>query len=126
MSKKFDITSAICQSHFEIPRIGQCCEYYVKTLDSYGMRWHHYPECCEENCPIMHPELLEGRKLESEINMRCKAVGMIPHTERDGKKCFFCGTDQSVKYFVEIEAPKMAPVPFRVHSCNMCSLIKIR
>lgn len=126
MSKKFDITSETCQSHFEIPRIGQCCGYYIKTLDPYGVRWHHYPECCEENCPIMYPELLEGRKLESEINMRCKAVGMIPHNERDNKKCFFCGTDQSVKCFVEIEAPKMAPVSFRVHSCNLCSLIKIR
>lgn len=23
-----------------------------------GMHWSNYPECCKENCPFLHPELL--------------------------------------------------------------------
>ena len=57
--------------------------------------------------------------------MRCKMVGMIPYTERDNKRCYFCGANLSVKYLVEVDMPTKAPEPFRVHSCNMCALIKI-
>lgn len=115
-----------CNHKFPIPKIGVCCGYYSKTLDAYGRRYAHYPECCEENCPLKHPELVEGYKLESEITARCKRVGMIPCTERDDKCCFFCGATKSVKCIMEVDMPSKAPAPFRVYACNMCALIKIR
>lgn len=36
------------------------------------------------------------------------------------------GANLSVKYLVEVDMPTKAPEPFRVHSCNMCALIKVR
>jgi hypothetical protein len=90
------------------------------------MGYAHYPDCKKENCPIAHPELLGGRKLESEIEARCKMVGMIPIAERGDKVCHFCDTKLSVKYIVEVYMPKKSPTPFRVHACNKCALIKIR
>lgn len=115
-----------CEHHFFIPHNGMHCGYYSKTVDKYGTKWAHYPECCEDNCPLKHPELVNGYKLESEIVARCKRVGMIPHTERDDKRCFFCGTNKSVKCIIEVDMPSKAPAPFRVYTCNMCALIKIR
>lgn len=115
-----------CEHIFPIPGIGTCCGYYSKTRDAYNRKYAHYPECCEENCPIKHPELIAGYKLESKIDTRCRAVRMIPIYERENKRCFFCGTNLSVKYIVEVDTPKKAPAPFRVHSCNRCSHIKIR
>jgi hypothetical protein len=115
-----------CEHHFYIPHNRMCCGYYSKTVDAYGMGYAHYPYCKKENCPIAHPELLNGRKLESEIEARCKLAGLIHHNEREGKRCFFCGTTLSVKYVVEVDMPTKAPTPFRVHSCNKCALVKIR
>jgi hypothetical protein len=115
-----------CEHHFYIPHHGMCCGYYSKTVDAYGMGYAHYPDCKKENCPFAHPELVAGRKLESEIEARCKMVGMIPIAERDNKRCYFCGAKLSVKYLVEVDMPAKAPEPFRVHSCNKCALIKIR
>jgi hypothetical protein len=51
---------------------------------------------------------------------------MIPIAERDNKRCYFCDAKLSVKYLVEVDMPTKAPVPFRVHACNMCAPIKIR
>ena len=115
-----------CEHHFPIPNIGMCCGYYSKTVDAYGMGYAHYPNCKKENCPFAHPELVAGRKLESEIEARCKMVGGIPIAERDNKRCYFCGAKLSVKYLVEVDMPAKAPAPFRVYACNMCALIKIR
>ena len=115
-----------CEHHFPIPKVGMCCGYYSKTLDEYGKRFMHFPECKEENCPIKHPELLNGRKLESEIESRTKIKGVIPHNQRDNKLCYFCGTNVSVKYIVEVDMPAKSPEPFNVNACNKCVFIKIR
>ena len=58
-----------CQYFFDIPKIGICCKAYSEskpTKENKWKHWAHYPECTEENCPLKHPELLEGRKLEAE------------------------------------------------------------
>lgn len=117
-----------CEHHFPIPSIGMCCGYYSNTVDEYGYGrgWAHYPFCTEENCPIKHPELLRGRKLKSEIESISKRVAMIPYTERENKRCFFCNAKESVKYIVEVNMQYKAPAPFRVHACNKCSLVKVR
>lgn len=115
-----------CEHHFPIPGIGMCCGYYSKTVDACGRRWANYPDCKEENCPVKHPELLEGRKFESEIESVSKIVGFIPHTEREGKRCFFCNTTLSVKYIVEVDMPSKAVAPCRVYGCSVCAAVKIR
>ena len=115
-----------CNWHIELPGHGTCCDYYYHTVDSYGQGYSHFPTCECLNCPIQNPALLKGRKLESEITCRTKTVKLIPHTERDGKVCYFCGTSLSVKYIVEVDMPKKAPSPFRANSCNKCALVKIR
>lgn len=55
-----------CQYFFVIPKIGICCGAYSEskpTKENKWRHWAHYPECTEENCPLKHPELLEGRTL---------------------------------------------------------------
>lgn len=58
-----------CKYHLTIPRVGLCCEAYYKSKDSKGREhsWFHFPFCSEENCPLKHPELLQGRVLETEV-----------------------------------------------------------
>lgn len=58
-----------CDYYFPIPRAGMCCKAYSEskpTSENRWQHWAHYPECKEENCPLKHPELLEGRTLETE------------------------------------------------------------
>lgn len=57
-----------CQYHLTIPRVGLCCEAYYKSKNSQGKvhSWFHFTFCSEENCPLKHPELLQGRTLEME------------------------------------------------------------
>ena len=58
-----------CQYFFPIPKAGICCGAYSAskpTKENRWRHWAHYPECTEENCPLKHPELLEGRTLETE------------------------------------------------------------
>lgn len=58
-----------CQYFFDIPKIGICCQAYSKskpTSENRWRHWAHYPKCKEENCPLKHPELLQGRTLETE------------------------------------------------------------
>lgn len=50
-----------------------------------------------------------------------KILGMIPHAERENKRCFFCGTNLSVKYLVEVDKPDRAPKPVQVYVCNRCA-----
>lgn len=55
-----------CDYYFPIPRIGMCCKAYSEskpTSENRWRHWAHYPECKEENCPLKHPELLDGRTL---------------------------------------------------------------
>lgn len=58
-----------CDYYFTIPKVGVCCKAYSEskpTSENTWRHWAHYPDCTEENCPLMHPELLKGRKLEME------------------------------------------------------------
>jgi hypothetical protein len=49
-----------------------------------------------------------------------KVIKMLNNTERESKRCFFCGTNLSVKYLVEIDKPDRAPQPVRIYVCNLC------
>lgn len=55
-----------CQYFFVIPKVGICCGAYSEskpTKENKWKHWAHYPECTEDNCPLKHPELLNGRTL---------------------------------------------------------------
>lgn len=56
-----------CEHQMEIPTVGWCCEAYYKSKRNDGKEWMHFPLCSEENCPLKHPELLEGATLEREV-----------------------------------------------------------
>ena len=56
-----------CKYQLDIPKIGECCEAYYKSKRNDGKEWMHFPFCSEENCPLKHPELLEGATIESEV-----------------------------------------------------------
>lgn len=55
-----------CKYNILIPNAGICCQAYYKSIRPDGKGWMHFPACDEQNCPLMHPELLEGAILESE------------------------------------------------------------
>lgn len=55
-----------CQYNTEIPDVGLCCGAYHKAKRNDGKHWMHFPFCSEDDCPLKHPELLKGAKLESE------------------------------------------------------------
>ena len=58
-----------CQYHFPIPTAGLCCGAYSAskpTKENRWRHWAHYPNCSKENCPLKHPELLDGRTLKTE------------------------------------------------------------
>lgn len=62
----------LCRYQLAIRNVGLCCEAYYKSKPpKAGMwrNWFHFPFCSEENCPLKHPELLEGATLESEEAM---------------------------------------------------------
>jgi len=42
------------------------CDAYSQSKRKDGRHWGHYPECKEENCPLIHPELLGDAVLETE------------------------------------------------------------
>lgn len=115
-----------CQYHIELPGHGICCDYYFHTVDQQGRGYMHWPTCECLNCPIKNPELLNDRKLESEIEAKCKRIGMISIAERENKHCHFCGNSKSVKYIVEVDMPTKAPEPFKVYACNKCAAVKVR
>ena len=52
-----------CEYHFEIPTVGLCCDAYSQSVRKDGKHWANWPFCCEEACPMVHPELLEGAVL---------------------------------------------------------------
>lgn len=47
-----------CKYKMIFPSVGECCGRYRDTERADGKVWEYYPSCKEENCPIMHPELL--------------------------------------------------------------------
>ena len=58
-----------------VPTIHVCqgaqtlCGAYSESTPPKGARWKHwahYPLCEERNCPLKHPELLDGATLETE------------------------------------------------------------
>lgn len=49
-------------------------------------------------------------------------LGIIPKEKRENKRCYFCGTDLSVKYIVEVFDPVLANEPSKVCACNKCAL----
>lgn len=49
-----------------------------------------------------------------------KILGMIPIEKRENKRCYFCGTNLSVKYITEVFDPILADEPSRVCVCNKC------
>ena len=55
-----------CDKKYKIflPRIGICCRAYSASKRPDGLHCAHYPDCKEENCPLVHPELLKGAILE--------------------------------------------------------------
>ena len=52
-----------CEYRLEIPNVGICCGAYSKSKRTDGLHWSHYPLCENKNCPLMHPNLLEGAEL---------------------------------------------------------------
>ncbi len=57
-----------CKYNLNIPNVGMCCKAYYESTRQDGKGWMHFPSCNESDCPLMHPELLEGAILESEEN----------------------------------------------------------
>ena len=55
-----------CKYNMTIPNVGVCCKAYYESIRPDGKGWMHFPACMEVNCPLIHSELLDGAKLESE------------------------------------------------------------
>ncbi|MBO5711409.1 MAG: hypothetical protein J6R47_01090 [Acholeplasmatales bacterium] len=53
-----------CPFELYIPDVGICCKAYYESKRSDGKEWCHFPRCYDDKCPLKHPELLEGAKLE--------------------------------------------------------------
>ena len=53
-----------CKYNIVIPQIGVCCRAYYESESKDGRKWMHFPLCNEETCPLKHPELLGGAKLD--------------------------------------------------------------
>lgn len=47
-------------------QLGTLCKAYAESKRHDDLCWAHYPECNNENCPLKHPELLEGAVLKEE------------------------------------------------------------
>ena len=53
-----------CSYELDIPEVGICCKAYYNSKRIDGKLWCHFPKCDEVNCPLKHPELLEGARLD--------------------------------------------------------------
>ena len=49
-----------CVYSIRLPEAGVCCNVYSNSQRSDNKWWAHWPKCSPDNCPIQHPELLEG------------------------------------------------------------------
>lgn len=49
-----------CEQSIPLPNgtIINMCMYYSKVIRTDHKHWAHYPECTNENCPLVHPDLL--------------------------------------------------------------------
>ena len=61
-----------CIYKHELPVSGDWCWAYWSSDRPDGRLWCHWPICSKENCPIKHPELLEGAKLSESEDMKRK------------------------------------------------------
>lgn len=52
-------------------------------------------------------------------------MNLIPHNLSGKKKCYYCGTTESVKYFFTVDNHYFVE-PLKVCSCNKCALMQIR
>lgn len=55
-----------CKYNLPIPNTGIHCKAYYESIRPDGKGWMHFPTCNESNCPLIHPELLEGAILVEE------------------------------------------------------------
>ena len=56
----------MCTFELEIPEVGICCKAYYLSKRQDERVWCHFPDCSNKNCPLMHPELLEGAELQND------------------------------------------------------------
>lgn len=49
-----------------------------------------------------------------------KIIKMIPSDKRDSARCYFCGTNKSVKYLVRLKEPMFSKASMLVCCCNKC------
>lgn len=49
-----------------LPVAGTCCDVYSHSKRPDKKWWAHWPKCSKENCPLEHPELLEGAIFDKE------------------------------------------------------------
>ena len=52
-----------CKYTIDIPSGGVGRKAYYESERKDGLFWVHFPFCSEENCPLIHPELLEDATL---------------------------------------------------------------
>lgn len=55
-----------CKYQIDLLTAGICCKAYLESIRPDGRGWMHFPDCNESNCPLIHPELLEGAILVEE------------------------------------------------------------
>lgn len=86
-----------CMYAFDIPHVGRCCHL------PNGIYWGNYPLCKEENCPLIHPELLENSIINGTATRFCPHCGK-PVIKSDLPQyvwqCLECDED-----FYDIECP---------------------
>ena len=63
---KYVLTVPKCPAHKD--GLNLCGAYSASkpTTENKWIHWANYPECTEKNCPLKHPELLNGATLETE------------------------------------------------------------
>jgi len=61
-----EVIKVACKYKMSHPEGKILCEAYHKSERSDGLNWCHFPICSDENCPLKHPELLEGAILKKE------------------------------------------------------------
>lgn len=54
-----------CKYCMYIAHYNEChCGAYSKSKHPSGKWWAHFPKCKNANCPLKHPKLLDGAKLD--------------------------------------------------------------
>lgn len=72
-----------CKYAIEFPGMGLHCNVYSQSKRPDNKWWAHWPKCSNENCPLEHPELLEGAVFdEEEFN---KTLERVKEKERVGR-----------------------------------------